>query len=157
MVEKLRKIPKLTNKEKERFWSLVEKGKKNDCWAWKGSTSTSRNKRGNFRINGVRYRAPRISFFLHNGYIDNNLFCCHSCDNPNCVNPKHLYLGTQKQNMADMSERERGARQKLTKEQIIQIRKNNGKLTHRQLGNLYDVGYGTIGKIIRNERWKHVK
>lgn len=80
-----------------RFWSLVDK--QAECWIWLGS----RDSKGYGRVwyQGRRQRAHRVSYILIRGEITRGLLACHSCDNKLCVNPEHIFLGTQKDNMQD--------------------------------------------------------
>lgn len=88
-----------------RFWKYVRKT--NDCWLWDGTT----DERGYGRITLYKNESPvkayRLSFEMRNGPIPKGLVVRHKCDNPNCVNPDHLELGTQKDNSRDMVERGR--------------------------------------------------
>ena len=76
---------------------------KTDCWNWQGSTSS--NGYGSVSIKGVNYRANRLSYEYHEGDIPKDLMVLHECDNPQCVNPDHLYAGTGSDNAQDRTER----------------------------------------------------
>lgn len=88
----------------DRFWKKVVKTKK--CWKWIGSKA--HRGYGKIALNGKFLPAPRASWLLHNGEIPGGLFVLHKCDNPECTNPEHLFLGTQKDNMRDMLKKNRG-------------------------------------------------
>ena len=87
-----------------RFWNKVRKGKPNECWSWLGARQVRGY--GNFYSDGKRIGAHRYSWQLHNNsIIPKGHVIMHTCDNPNCVNPRHLALGTQQNNMIDAVEK----------------------------------------------------
>ena len=83
----------------ERFWAKVDKS--GDCWLW--TASKTKEGYGYFRFDGAMRKAHRMSWLLTNGEIPEGMLVCHTCDNPSCVNPKHLWLGTNRDNMDDMN------------------------------------------------------
>jgi len=93
----------------EKFPKYVADKDESDCMLFTGSVST--NKYGTYQIiaeDGTRVKgAHRVAFYLHNGSINNNLNVNHSCDNKLCCNPDHLWQGTQKENLQDMSSKGR--------------------------------------------------
>lgn len=98
-------IPEMTDEEKARFWSKVDRSGK--CWVW----TKSQNKQGygSYAIKRKPYRTHRVSYAMAFGDPGHNLVC-HTCDNPSCVRPQHLFLGTQVSNMADMVAKGRSPR-----------------------------------------------
>src|SRR4249920_397573 len=82
-----------------RFWDRVDRSNPDGCWPWIGAKS---NEYGSMYVEGRRQRAPRISWEIHNGEIPIGLHVLHKCDNPPCVRPDHLRLGTHAENMHDM-------------------------------------------------------
>lgn len=89
----------------ERFWSKVDKTE--GCWNW--TASADRAGRGRFKWNGRVGYAPRFSWELHYGEIPEGLYVLHECDNPACVRPDHLFLGTKGDNNTDRSRKGRNA------------------------------------------------
>ena len=104
----------------DRFWNKVEKGKPDACWNWIGAKHPFGY--GDIRLGGgsrqrtIHIRAHRFSYELHHGPIPAGLDVCHSCDNPTCVNPHHLFVGTARDNVLDAIRNNR----------MPQIRKANG-------------------------------
>ena len=82
-----------------RFWKWVKK-LPNGCWEWQASITTSGY--GRFAVYPKTLRAHKVAYFLCKGKILEDQFVCHTCDNPRCVNPDHLWIGTSKQNTKDM-------------------------------------------------------
>lgn len=85
---------------KDRFWSRVAIAGKDDCWEWRAGRVAAGY--GSFYMAGFLYRANRVAWAFHNATDPGDLHVCHTCDNPPCCNPAHLFLGTTQDNMKDM-------------------------------------------------------
>jgi hypothetical protein len=149
--------------EQERFWSRVDKAGDGGCWLWTGNAKS--RDYGVVPRNRGSVLAHRYSWALANGReIPAGLVVMHTCDNPPCVNPAHLTVGTQADNIRDakaknriLSEKNRAARsmsRALTDEQIAEIRAaySAGGETHRSLAQRYGVSHGFIQKVITGRR-----
>jgi hypothetical protein len=144
------------------FWSRVKVGEPDECWEWQAARSP--NGYGVTHWTGRSEQAHRIAFFLSGGYLPQGMQVCHACDNKPCCNPKHLFLGTPKENMLDaihkdrLARGERNAEAKFTPDQIQQIRQDHsaGK-SQRQLAKESGVYQSTIRRIVIRETWNHIK
>jgi hypothetical protein len=147
----------------ERFWSKVEKT--DTCWLWVGA----RNEKG-YGLLGIgstnQVRAHRWIYETTNQcVVPEGMFVCHRCDNPSCVRPEHLYVGTHTDNMLDRAQRDRAAKgedsgpAKLTDDQVRAIRAAYipGKVDCTALGKTYKVDHTTVKAIVTGETWKHIK
>jgi len=150
-----------------RFWKYVTKT--DGCWLWTGATTN-----GGYGVlqaggrAGKIVRAHRLSWRLHCGPVADDIDVCHHCDNPPCVRPDHLFLGTAKTNVADMVSkgRARGGsgrgeqhhRAKLTAEQVRAMRADyaRGGTSLNQLAAHYGVSKKSVLNIIHRRVWAHV-
>lgn len=146
----------------DRFWSKVEKT--DGCWLWTGSThpfgygqlSTSHGERP--------ARAHRLAYELAHGNIPSGMHVLHACDNPRCVRPDHLMLGTPKDNMRGASARGRmlrGESHKNSKLTDIEVRRMrllylSGEYTQSQLSDQFGIDPANVSYIVRNKTWRHL-
>ena len=140
----------------DEFWDYVDVTGPDDCWEWLGAY---RGKYGVFYFEGKTWGAHRFMFLLETGIDPAELFVCHACDNPACVNVRHLWLGTAYENTSDMVSKGRQAQGKraykrLTEEQVQDIRKRLvlGEL-QKNIAKLYGVSVTTISQINRGVTW----
>lgn len=139
----------------DRFFSRFVK-LDSGCWQWRAHT----DKDGYGVLPGDRQntRAHRLSYEIHAGPIPNGLIVCHHCDNPGCVNPDHLFVGTQKDNAQDALKKkrhyvgEKNGRSKLTEENVKEILNSN--MNGQQLADKFDVTRSTINNVRRGETWQ---
>lgn len=169
----------LTQDQIDKFWSLVDDSEYGPagCWVWQAY----RNKQsyGVINTNCQRFLAHRFSWFLVHGNIPDDLIACHRCDNPSCVNPSHVWLGTRQQNALDRDSKKRvasgnnhGLRKnagaashgerhylaKLTTDSVVLIRKlyQSGQ-SCKDIASNFDVTDGAILAVVLRKTWKHVK
>lgn len=144
----------------EFFLSRVEIDPANGCWIWQRALTTRGY--GQMRRDRKSKMAHRASYEFFVGPIPNGLVACHTCDNRACINPKHIFLGTQKENLEDMVEKGRSLRgpvshkAKLTLDQVISIKARFGKQSDLSIARAFGVGGETIRKIRLGETWKNV-
>lgn len=142
-----------------RFTEKIDKA--GDCWNW--TAYKDRDGYGSFQYLGRPWGAHRISYELYRGKVPNGMMVCHECDNPSCVNPMHLFLGTGKDNMEDkiVKGRMRGNwtkgnsfGTKLTEIQVLQIREATG--TQQEIAESFGISRSLVSLIKRKKIWSHI-
>jgi hypothetical protein len=132
------------------------------CWLWSGSSD--HNGYGRLNVGDVPMLAHRLSWEVHRGAIPDGMHVLHKCDNPACVNPSHLFLGTHQMNMADKMAKKRHrygisrgevhGTAKLTEQQVREIRASTGP--SRTVGQKYGVSGRQVREIRARTAWTHV-
>lgn len=147
----------------ERFWAKVDKRGPDECWPWVASC----DQEGYGRFNGPIKLSHRASWSFYHGAIPSGICVLHSCDNPPCCNPLHLFLGTNDDNVADRVRKGRGRhgegprgeahpRSKLTDGKVLEIRLLSGNLSPEKIARRFSVSRALIWQVIRRKKWKHV-
>jgi hypothetical protein len=142
------------------FWERVEKS--GGCWAWRGGTTRFGYGRISHRIDGrvANFSAHRLSWEIHNGSIPGQLWVLHTCDNPPCTNPEHLFLGTRSDNTHDAVQKGRWGRinRPLNPEKVRAIRAlySAGGITEAQLGERFGVTRACIGNVLQRRTWADI-
>jgi len=147
----------------EFFLSKIDKNGSNGCWKWNGTKD--KDGYGQLKVNKKQYRAHRASWMIHYGEIPESMLVCHKCDNRECTNPNHLFIGSPSDNSEDMVFKNRSAKPKgelnnnsiLTSIQVSQIMDllSNG-MTAVDVAKKFNVCNSTIQNI-NHGSWSHVK
>lgn len=152
----------------EKFTSLYEQIPFSGCWIWVGSVTNLGY--GRYSEDGKRRLAHRVSYEFFKKQKADGLNICHKCDTPSCVNPDHLFAGTQAENLADMRSKNRHKNPPIVRGE----RHHEGKLMERDVAEIkasysgrrgekaalarkYNVSYGLIRHILLGMKWKHVE
>lgn len=157
----------------ERFFAKVDKTASHGCWLW--TACCFDNGYGAFRFNQKQVKAHRFSYELINGPLSDELRACHRCDElyprkdltyKRCVNPEHLFAGTQSDNIRDCFNKGRQRERrgiisnfaKLTEDEVRQVRTiyARGDISQQDVGILFGLTQTAVSLIIRRVNWKHI-
>ena len=148
----------------ERFWENVDIKGDDECWEWIGYSGGLDY--GQIQFNKVNYYAHRLAYIIAYGEIPEGLYICHTCDNPPCVNKKHLFAGTCTDNARDMIKKGRkvcgdkkgikNGRAKLNEEQVRQIREMSNIKKNSEIARIFNVNDCLIGAVVNRQTWKHI-
>lgn len=144
--------------KKEDFWDYVSKG--SDCWEWQRGLTYKGY--GTLRIGNKVHKAHRLAYELAISEVPPGMCVCHRCDNPKCVKPEHLFLGTNQENTADRHRKGRDPkvrgeghhRSKVTSDAVIDIRTK--RLPQAEFAKLYGISTGGVAHIQKFRSWKHL-
>ncbi len=133
------------------------------CWDWIGAVDAKGY--GRFFLGGETKRAHRASYIMHRGIIPDGQIVMHRCDNPGCVNPEHLFVGTYSDNANDMHSKGRGnnprgerhfnSRLKCSQIPTIRTMSSRGD-TAKSIADKFKVSSGAIRNVLKGRTWKHV-
>lgn len=147
------------------FWSRVSRSTPDECWLWIGGIGTDGY--GVFSNKGHSTHASRAAWIFTNGAVQNKLSVLHKCDNPLCCNPSHLFLGTQRDNIADMNNKgravvlhgEQDPKSKLTEDQVRQIRQlyRPRVVSQFKLAAMFGVSRTAIQSVLDHRTWAHIE
>ena len=145
----------------EEFWNWVDISEPDNCWQWK---EARKGEYGKYRLDGRRMGAHRVAWELTNGPVPAGMEVCHRCDNPWCVNPAHLFLGTHVDNIRDCHRKGRASkvraygvkhgRTKLTADDVRDIRASAD--LQRVIAKRYGIHQQAVSRLQRGESWKYL-
>lgn len=139
------------------FWKMVCVRTADECWNWIGAGT----RYGVCKWNGAVINTHRVAFAIARGPIPDGMHVCHTCDNPKCVNPDHLFLGSPSANQKDCISKGRrpfcAGNAILTANQVAEIKSLKGKFTASEIAAYFKVRIGTIHAIFCGKRWKHIE
>ena len=150
----------------DRFWEKVDRSTPDACWEWTAPLAV--HGYGQFLMDYKMYGAHRVAYMLTKGVIPEGKVVMHTCDNRACVNPNHLVVGTQAENLEDMTRKGRrrvgpciGSRNGtaiLNEDDVAAVRAMalTRRFTQEQIGKLFGIDQTTVSLIVTRKKWKHV-
>lgn len=151
---------------KERLLEKTTVCKKTGCWNWEGLKD--KNGYGRLGIGKKVFRCHRLSYEVFCGPIPPDMFVMHSCDNPSCINPDHLSVGSPDDNVQDMLRKgryipggkphhgQKNGNSKLTEKQAVEIIKLSREKSCARISRIYNVSKTCIERIVSGQSWKHL-
>ena len=148
----------------KRFWDKVDIRGEDDCWPWLAFKDFKGY--GSFSLGGKTARAHRVAYSLSHGPTLGRMHVLHRCDNPSCMNPNHLFLGTNTDNHADKEHKGRGnqpkgvdnTNAKLSDGKVLWIREMLTEgMTHKRISDYFGVARQQVSMVASGLSWSHVK
>lgn len=134
---------------------------KTGCWEWRGGKISAGY--GSFTLYKETYLAHRVAYGVKYGLIPEGFVICHRCDNPSCINPEHLFLGTMSDNIKDRDTKGRTTRgesqhaSKLTRQGVLDIRRKLAEgVRQKDVAKQYSLHQTTISLIKMRKNWRHI-
>ena len=143
--------------DEERFWTSVDKRGTNECWWWispKGGKGTYGYVKSNILC--VKNSAHRMGYYLHYGEFNPDLDVLHRCDEPRCVNPRHLFLGTRADNNIDAAKKGRLKRKYTEAQVLLVVELRSGGMRNTDVSRATGVAITTICAIMNGSAWRFV-
>lgn len=146
----------------ERFWAMVDKS--DSCWLWRGAVNDAGYGRFMWTMGKV-LQAHVAALLLVGVKVLAGQIVCHTCDNPPCVNPAHLFVGTQRDNLLDMTSKgrrrhaigENASSAKLTAVDVVEIRHMYAAgIGYQRIGATFGIHQSTVSAIVSCRTWRHV-
>jgi hypothetical protein len=147
----------------ERFHEKWKLNKRSGCWEW--TASVAGKGYGQIKLPGERRQiyAHRLSYLIHYGHLADDLLICHTCDNPKCVKPSHLFVGTPADNLQDMKAKDRhlhGTRNKKSKLSDDQVRHAHRLsaegMSQGKIAKVLNVAQSTVFKLLKGDRYQGI-
>ena len=156
----------ITEKDLARFWDKVSVKSTEECWEW--TACKLQFGYGRMAVGDTQYLAHRISYAVHVGELLPGMYICHSCDNPACVNPRHLFQGDALLNRLDSDLKGRGItpphghgenhpNNKLSNDDVYAIRElAKARVYQKVIGEIFGITQSVVSRIVTKQLWGHL-
>lgn len=156
-------VRNMSKSPEQRFWEKVDKKSPDECWKWLSHITPAGYGNFSLKLDDGKFHvasAHRVSYELTYGDIPSGMEVCHTCDNRACVNPNHLFLGTQADNMKDMKSKNRqtggikNPRAKLTEESVREMRRLYSEgMSYKELAKKFSICWASVHNVVARRTW----